>query len=126
MHNYLQRFLSATIFRRPEFFGVPKILDALRGDRVDIWSLNFMVWMLRNEKVTAYPLCSQILQIGFDGSGQNCGGSMSGIPERSMVNCRDPGGECSDGTANIFWRWCHGLYYTKLGAVRRRLQQWFY
>lgn len=126
VNDNLQKFFDEAVICRPEFVGVPKMLKSFNGGNLDIWSLNFMAWMFKNDKLTVYPLCSQIRQIGFDGSGQNCGGRAPARPMQNVSKAKSPGTRLSSTALNVLLRWCQGAYYTKLGVARRKIEQRFF
>lgn len=64
--DFLKRFDEAGNDRK-------NILSGYVQGRLNIWGIRRGAWQVLNHKLTIYPKYSLLTNIGFDGSGQNCG-----------------------------------------------------
>lgn len=54
---------------------VIKLIQLQSNGEINAWSLDFLYYMVKNDLKTIYPGKSLVRNIGFDGSGENCGNS---------------------------------------------------
>jgi hypothetical protein len=59
-----------------ELIYMTDVISILKGQKngsINAWSLDLLIWMIDNKKLTIYPSINLVNNIGFDGSGTNCG-----------------------------------------------------
>ena len=60
-------------YRNPKSNLIKKIIKKIKNKKSQIWSIDFMLYNFFHKKDYIFPTKSLIKNIGFDGSGINCG-----------------------------------------------------
>lgn len=59
--------------------GLDQMLRNQMEGKVDSWAVRWCYHLMKTEQWTVYPRVTKTLNIGFDGSGTNCGEKMQGV-----------------------------------------------
>lgn len=58
-------------------FGIDNMLCSWKNGSIDSWAVRWCYHLFINDQLTVYPRVSKTMNIGMDGSGTNCGESIS-------------------------------------------------
>ncbi len=69
----LEDWLSEHTNKLEYMMDVLPIMEGQKSGKINSWSLDLLIWMLVNNKLTLYPSVNLVSNIGHDGTGVNCG-----------------------------------------------------